>query len=482
MRLLDRYLFRELLIPLGFCLGGFLIFWIAFDVFGNLDDFQKWKLGPVDVALYYFYDLSTLLNTALPVALLLAMLYALTTHSRYNELIAMRAAGLSLWRICLPYFFMGTFLSLLLLGINEKWMVDGPNRREQLTQRYLNEKRGQGRWKEGVNFRNPVAQRDWSLGAFQLDSGEMRELRLAMPLPEDARREIAADFGRWTNGYWRLTNGFERVFRAGDDPLPGEKPKTTLKLEEIGATPAELTNWPGTPLIESNTIIGFTNLIRLEVGGNQRWTIQDYSVTNELISGFQFSSPLGAGARRVIIAERGVWTNGMWKLFGAREWLYRAADDGEVPDWFHLELDMPELEETPEMIRSEVEVGELLSRTKAMRRPELPVSDILDYLHLHPNLAKRDRDLLETQLHARIAAPWTCLVVAFIAIPFGAPSGRRNIFYGVAGSLALGFLFFAVQRLGFAVGQSGLVPAWVGAWLPNVGFGVVGLWLISRVR
>ena len=33
MRLHDRYLFRELLTPLAYCLGGFLIFWISFFFF-----------------------------------------------------------------------------------------------------------------------------------------------------------------------------------------------------------------------------------------------------------------------------------------------------------------------------------------------------------------------------------------------------------------------------------------------------------------
>ena len=41
MRLIDRYLLRELLIPLGYCLGGFLVFWIAFDLFKSLNDFQR---------------------------------------------------------------------------------------------------------------------------------------------------------------------------------------------------------------------------------------------------------------------------------------------------------------------------------------------------------------------------------------------------------------------------------------------------------
>ena len=44
MRLLDRYLFRELLTPLAYCLGGFLVFWISFDLFTELEELQERKL------------------------------------------------------------------------------------------------------------------------------------------------------------------------------------------------------------------------------------------------------------------------------------------------------------------------------------------------------------------------------------------------------------------------------------------------------
>ena len=44
MRLLDRYLLREVLIPFGYCLSGFLIFWISFDLLTEVDDFQRQKL------------------------------------------------------------------------------------------------------------------------------------------------------------------------------------------------------------------------------------------------------------------------------------------------------------------------------------------------------------------------------------------------------------------------------------------------------
>ena len=49
MRLLDRYLLRELLVPLGYCLGGFLIFWISFDLLTELSGFQEQNLTAADV-------------------------------------------------------------------------------------------------------------------------------------------------------------------------------------------------------------------------------------------------------------------------------------------------------------------------------------------------------------------------------------------------------------------------------------------------
>src|SRR5258708_25424824 len=102
MRLLDRYLFRELLAPLAYCLGGFLIFWISFSLFNDLDKLQTAKLRLFDVIEYSIAMTPEFLVTALPVALLLALLYTLTHHARHNEITAMRPAGLRLCRVCPP--------------------------------------------------------------------------------------------------------------------------------------------------------------------------------------------------------------------------------------------------------------------------------------------------------------------------------------------------------------------------------------------
>src|SRR3989442_4414851 len=98
MRLLDRYLLRELLVPLGYCLSGFLIFWVAFNLFSEMGEFQDNKLHGGDILQYYVMRVPEFLVIVLPIALLLALLYTLTSLARHQEITAIRAAGVSMWR------------------------------------------------------------------------------------------------------------------------------------------------------------------------------------------------------------------------------------------------------------------------------------------------------------------------------------------------------------------------------------------------
>ena len=61
MRLLDRYLLRELLVPLGYCLGGFLIFYVAFDLIFQINRFLEAHLLFLDIVEYYIVTLPDLL-------------------------------------------------------------------------------------------------------------------------------------------------------------------------------------------------------------------------------------------------------------------------------------------------------------------------------------------------------------------------------------------------------------------------------------
>jgi lipopolysaccharide export LptBFGC system permease protein LptF len=196
------------------------------------------------------------------------------------------------------------------------------------------------------------------------------------------------------------------------------------------------------------------------------------------------------GSRREIYADRGLRSNDCWVFLNVRQLIHPAPTDpataGPISPNLILRsqtnvLVIDEFSETPEQIRSEIKIRGLDS-IRAAKRPQLSIQTILDYLSLNPHPLPGLRAMLETQLHVRLAAPWTCIVVVLIALPFGAASGRRNVFVGVASSIFICFGYFVLQRVGLALGVGGLIPGWLAGWLPNLVFAAAGIWLTSSVR
>ena len=188
---------------------------------------------------------------------------------------------------------------------------------------------------------------------------------------------------------------------------------------------------------------------------------------------------VGASEHRVH-AERGVYTNGVWVLSNVQEVIFKGDNDLFPSKTVTNQLTL-NFSETPELIRSETLIS-TMDPKKAARRARIPIQDILNYLKLHPTLSGKQSAQIYTQLFARLASPWTCLVVVVIALPFGAPSGRRNVFVGVASSIVICFSYFVVQQLSLSMGLGGKIPPAEAAFLPNLIFGGTGIYLTSTVR
>jgi len=504
MRLLDRYLLRELLVPLGACLGGFFIFWTAFTLLGELADFQQRHLTALDIVSYVWAGIPEQLNNVLPAGLLLALLYTLTNLSKHHELTAMRAAGCPLGRLMLPYLAIGLLLSVGLYVLNEHIAPDAKERQEKILRSRENPVvTSRSQWREKLNFQSQKC--SWSIGAFHLGTADLRSPRVRQWLPPDAPWEFAAARLKWTNGAWRATNVTEELGRSRGDPtrLHRRAPSNTFPAPPV--RPEEVLNWAGTswPVphtltltitnpagLRTNIIIQTnltwrTNLIvpSLTNAAGVVWQASAYDPAMQELYGVRAAVPLASGANRLTYADTGRWQGDRWVFSQVTDVLYRGQTDSDPLATLEplTELALPELEETPEMLRAEIRINQLRQK-KALKSPDLSVAEILNYRRLHPQVLGQLDASLETQFHARLAAPWTCLVVVLIAIPFGVTTGRRNVFYGVAGSLGLAFGFFVLQRAGFALGLGGQIPPWLGAWLPNAFFTLLGAFLTYRLR
>jgi lipopolysaccharide export system permease protein len=372
MRLLDRYLLRELLVPLGYCLSGFLLLWVVSDLITELSGLQEKKLNAADIAQYYLVKTPEFLVMVLPMALLLAMLYTLTNHARHNEITAIRAAGISLWRLCLPYLTVGLVASMVVFWLNEFCVPQSADAAEQIRNRRSPAPVGALGHDKVLNpgITNARDGRQWVIGMYDLRTGEMLRPVVVSKLEDGSHVELRASRAVRLNGVWNFYDVLEYKRPVQPDALP------ILLLK--------------------------TNLVT-----------------------------------------------------------------------------KPEFSETPEQIKSEIQLGSGTGLSKA-KRADIPITVILSYLRLHPYPSQAAA--LYTKLAGRLAAPWTCFVVVLIAIPFGAGSGRRNVFVGVASSILICFAYFVLQQVCLAAGAGGKLPPWVAGWLPNLAFGLTGLFLTARVR
>lgn len=120
IKIIDRYIFKELIEPFLFGLGAFTAILSASMILFELVRAIVLRGMPFTVAIQIFiYRLPGIVVYIFPMATLLAALLAFGRLSNDSEVIAFRSAGISLYRLILPVIFLGLLVSLTNLTFSE---------------------------------------------------------------------------------------------------------------------------------------------------------------------------------------------------------------------------------------------------------------------------------------------------------------------------------------------------------------------------
>jgi lipopolysaccharide export system permease protein len=87
---------------------------------------------------------------------------------------------------------------------------------------------------------------------------------------------------------------------------------------------------------------------------------------------------------------------------------------------------------------------------------------------------------LEVELMMKLSLPFTCFVVTFLGVPL-AMSGKGSRAMGIGAGGALTLVYLGFIQFGKALAQR-LITPWVGAWLGNIVFLSIALFLWWRMR
>lgn len=230
MRILSSYIFREFLSFLFYCLLAFIAIFILIDIAENMDTLIEQKVAFSTIMLYYIFYLPYIIVLVLPVSMLLTTMFSLGRLVGDNEITAMKASGISLYRILIPLYLFALVVGIFIMVFSQ-FVVPYTNRfREDIEKMgndfHISLSRNREMDRQFVFLANGdrgiVYARNYSAadkkaqGVFYIETGNEADSSFQEQgkiEPHDIIRRIDADYMIYSKeGRWTLINARIRTF------------------------------------------------------------------------------------------------------------------------------------------------------------------------------------------------------------------------------------------------------------------------------
>src|SRR6185437_12698859 len=242
--LLDEYVVRSYLTNFALWLGAFVVLYVVFTFFELMGDIIRNQTPFIVVGEYLWYLIPYIVSAVVPLCSLLAVLLAFGSLNRSSELTAMKATGISLYRVVTPVLVLAAVLSAGLFAFNEYYLPDANRHQEQL--------RAEIKGRPAQTF--ALAGRKWISGQAGPAGSPTRifyyqayDPKLHVfanltvfefdPVNFTLERRIHADTVHWdaTSGTWIFENGWQRSFAGA--ALGAYQPFTVATFSEVREQP-----------------------------------------------------------------------------------------------------------------------------------------------------------------------------------------------------------------------------------------------------
>jgi LPS export ABC transporter permease LptG len=236
MSAIDRYILGEWMKAFCLALGATLGLLVLEDLYDDLPDLLEDGANWAEVVRYYVFLTPSFLPAVIPISLMVSILFSLGNHHRNNEITAMRACGMSLWRISRTICLAGLVLAVGLFALNGKLVPQSIEAariiRENLDYTFALEEEKRDADEVGVvrnlTFFNHKEGRMWFINRFS--EYTYRGYGIAVSVFDDHGVEITrlmANEGYFDGENWVFLQGRETSFSVAD----GE-PVRSLKFDE----------------------------------------------------------------------------------------------------------------------------------------------------------------------------------------------------------------------------------------------------------
>jgi lipopolysaccharide export system permease protein len=246
MKIISRYVLRFYFSVLGVALFASTGIYLIVDCFEKIDNLLGQHVNPADAICYFLYKIPFILTQGIPMASLLATLICLGVLNRNREIIALKAAGVSIQTYAIPILFTSLITALVHFGIAE-WLVHDLNHKaEEIWQQRVEQRYNPMGWsQENIWFRGKDQ-------IYQVRLYDQRSLTLEKVsifyVDSDFRLVKRLDANRisWQGNHWFAENGVVLSFAGPESEIVKFKeqeldlPETPRDFSALETVPGEL--------------------------------------------------------------------------------------------------------------------------------------------------------------------------------------------------------------------------------------------------
>ena len=190
---------------------------------------------------------------------------------------------------------------------------------------------------------------------------------------------------------------------------------------------------------------------------------------------FQFSEGSSGKADKEYYAEKAIWNKAesTWTLYNVN--IY-------TPPSIEQEIN----EKPAEPVKYDKLVCnfdekpyQIISPGPGGRIDAMGTAEIYEYIQANAG-TREDRYKMRTEWHVRIARIFTCLVLVLLASPSSVTFQRRGTMKGIGIAIILAALMLFLYRVFPALGEAGVIQAWISAWIPNVIYTIIAIYIFRK--
>ncbi len=428
--LLARYILRAHAGPFLFSVSTLMFLFLLQFIMKFIDQLVGKGLTAWVILELVALNLSWMLVLAVPMSVLVATLMAFGELSSKNEITAMKAGGVSLYRMLTPVLVAGLVVALLLVYFNNYVLPESNYRLKTLM----------------VDIRRKKPTLSLVNGVFSQDiPGYSILVRKTFPKSNDLEGITLYDY---TNPGVNVVVTAER----GSISFSPDYRKLIMDLHEGEIHELDLQR-----MTAYRRIRFVSHRIAMDVEGFDF----ERSSTGAFTRG---DRELSAQAMRIIVDS-----------LNAAHTRLESEFRGAIGRDMRLKLS-GSLDSSAIPLAS----GPDFSATTALIRARMMNTVVATYLFRLQNI-ERETDQYLVEIYKKYSIPAACIVFVLVGVPLGIMSRRGG--FGIAATLSLGFfvLYWACLIGGEKLADRDLVSPFIGMWIANILIGLMGAYLTFRI-